>query len=252
MSLPGWIRELVLEEVAMRDIEFYAQVLGLVDPWFVDDVDLSIENRRVDICVSHHEGRLWACPKCQVELPVFDHAEERAWRHLDTGGFPTWLHACPPRVRCPTDGVRQVHLPWAEPRSRFTRAFERFAIDVMKETDISGASNILKASWDECWGIMERAVARGRAAKEHQVPALIGVDEKAARKGHFSGVSDPCGSVAGGGLLRGWCHTLWIPCATCRTVSHIGKFRADVACRADRHAGLLDGGRRRLAASPVR
>jgi hypothetical protein len=31
----------------MRDIEFYAQVLGLVDPWFVDDVDLSAENKRV-------------------------------------------------------------------------------------------------------------------------------------------------------------------------------------------------------------
>jgi len=171
-------------EAAMRDIEFYAQVLGLVDPWFVDDVDLSIENRRVDIVVSHHEGRLWACPKCGVELALYDHAEERAWRHLDTGGFPTWLHARPPRVNCPSDGVRQVHLPWAEPRSRFTTAFERFAIDVLKETDISGASNILKTSWDECWGIMERAVARGRAAKEHQVPALIGVDEKAARKGH--------------------------------------------------------------------
>jgi transposase len=168
----------------MRDIEFYAQVLGLVDPWFVDDVDLSIENRRVDITVSHHEGRLWPCPECEVELPLYDHAEMRAWRHLDTGGFPTWLHARPPRVKCPTHGVRQVRLPWADPRSRFTTAFERFAIDVMKETDISGAANILKTSWDECWGIMERAVARGRAAKEHQVPALIGVDEKAARKGH--------------------------------------------------------------------
>ena len=34
----------------MRDIEFYAQVLGLLDPWFVEDVDLSIEeSRRVDI-----------------------------------------------------------------------------------------------------------------------------------------------------------------------------------------------------------
>jgi transposase len=170
----------------MRDIEFYAQVLGLVDPWFVEDVDLSVENKRVDITVLHHEGRLWPCPKCQAELAIYDHADERVWRHLDTGGFPTWLHARPPRVKCPTDGVRQVDLPWAEPRSHFTRAFERFAIDVMKETDVSGAANILKASWDECWGIMSRAVARGRALKEHQVPALIGVDEKAARKGHSS------------------------------------------------------------------
>jgi transposase len=54
----------------------------------------------------------------------------------------------------------------------------------LKETDISGAANILKMTWDECWGIMERAVARGKMAKEHKLPALIGVDEKAARKGH--------------------------------------------------------------------
>jgi len=168
----------------MRDIEFYVQLLGLSDPWFVDDVDLSVENRRVDITVSHHEGRRWPCPECETELPVFDHAEMRAWRHLDTGGFPTWLHARPPRVKCAVDGVRQVRLPWAEPKSRFTTAFERFAIDVLQETDISGAANILKTSWDEAFGIMERAVARGRARKEHLVPAHIGVDEKAARKGH--------------------------------------------------------------------
>jgi hypothetical protein len=99
-----------------------------------------------DITVSHHEGRLWPCPECETELPVFDHAEMRALRHLDTGGFPTWLHARPPRVKCAVDGVRQVRLPWAEPKSRFTTAFERFAIDVLQETNISGAANMLKTS----------------------------------------------------------------------------------------------------------
>jgi transposase len=88
----------------MRDIEFYAQVFGLVNPWFVDDVDLSVEKKRVDITVSHHEGRMWPCLTCEVELPVFDHAEMRAWLHLDTGGFPTRLHARPPRVKCPPMG----------------------------------------------------------------------------------------------------------------------------------------------------
>jgi transposase len=168
----------------MRDIEFYAQVLGLTDPWFVTDVELSIEERRVEVFVSHEDGRLWECPQYGTELSVYDHSELRSWRHLDTGGLKTFLKARPPRVSCPTDGVRQVHLPWAEPKSRFTRGFERFAIDVLKETDISGAANILDTTWDACWGIMERAVARGQKAKKHQVPALIGVDEKAARKGH--------------------------------------------------------------------
>jgi transposase len=168
----------------MRDIEFYAQVLGLGDPWFVTDVELQVEPRRIDIFVSHEDGRLWRCPKCDRELPVYDHEQERSWRHLDTGGFPTYIKARPPRVACPQDGVHQVLLPWAEPKSRHTKAFERFCIDVLKETDISGAANILKMSWDQCFGIMERAVARGKARKESRVPALIGVDEKAARKGH--------------------------------------------------------------------
>jgi hypothetical protein len=79
--------------------------------------------------------------------------------------------------------VRQVHLPWAEPKSRHTKAFERFAIDVMKETDVKGAANILRCSWDEAWGIMERAMHRGLERKEHRLPALVGVDEKAIRKG---------------------------------------------------------------------
>ena len=184
MSLPEGPEAPGSEGAAMRDVEFYAQVLGLADPWFVEEVELSVKDKRVDIVVSHHEGRLWACPKCDTDLPLYDHSEMRAWRHLDTGGFRTFLHARPPRVSCHGDGILQVRLPWAEPRSRFTHAFERFAIDVMKETDVSGAAKILEISWDEGWGIMERAVARGKAAKKPQIPALIGVDEKAVRKGH--------------------------------------------------------------------
>jgi len=176
----------------MRDIELYAQLLSLEDPWFVDNVRLSVTERCVEVLLAHHEGRRWPCPTCGTELPLYDHAAERRWRHLDTGGFATFVLARPPRVQCPEHGVLHASLPWAEPKSRFTKAFERFAIDVMKETDVSGAANILKTSWDECWGIMERAVARGRARKEHRVPALVGVDEKAAREGQFSGVADLC------------------------------------------------------------
>jgi len=68
--------------------------------------------------------------------------------------------------------------------SRFTNLFERMAVDVLKECDVLGASRLLRTSWDETWHLMERAVARGQAVKELAAPALVGVDEKAAGRGH--------------------------------------------------------------------
>ena len=168
----------------MRDVELYRYVLGLQTPWTVSRVDLSVTEQRVDVWAEHADESRWPCPECGRELGLYDHAEERAWRHLDTCQFVTYLHARPPRVACPAHGVRQVRVPWAEPHARFTLLFERFAIDVLKECDIRGATRILRISWDEAWHLMERAVARGQRAKAPRVPTCLGVDEKAAAKGH--------------------------------------------------------------------
>ena len=168
----------------MRDTELYRQLLGLEPPWEVTRVELSTEEGRVDVWADHPRGTRWACPECARELPTHDHAGEREWRHLDSCGFLTYLHARPPRVECPDHGVRQARLPWADPMSRFTHLFERMAVDVLKECDVSGAGRILRTSWDETWQLMHRAVARGLALKEAGAPALVGVDEKAAGKGH--------------------------------------------------------------------
>ena len=147
-------------------------------------VSLDIKGRRVDVWAEHPEGQFWDCPECSKGLAVYDHAEERVWRHLDSCQCQTYLHARIPRVNCPEHGVRQVHVPWAEPKSRFTTMFERLAIDMLKECGVSGAADMLGISWDEGWRLMERAVARGQARKEEKALRRIGVDEKAAAKGH--------------------------------------------------------------------
>lgn len=168
----------------MRDTELYRKVLGLESPWRVSRVELSLEHRRVDVWTDHGRGERWPCPECGQEFPVYDHSEERSWRHLDTCQLRTFLHARAPRVRCPEHGVKQVEVPWAEVRSRFTALFECLAITVLQETHILGATRILGISWDEAWHLLERAVARGQAAKPARVCRRIGVDEKAAAKGH--------------------------------------------------------------------
>lgn len=167
----------------MRDTELYRHLLGLDAPWEVSRVQLSAEGGRIDVWVDHPKRTRFPCPECQVEVSVYDHAEEREWRHLDSCQFLTYLHARPPRISCATHGVLQVRLPWAEPMARFTILFERLAVDVLKECDVSGAGRLLRTSWDETWHLMERAVARGLRVKEPGAPVHLGVDEKSAGRG---------------------------------------------------------------------
>jgi len=169
----------------MKDTELYSQILGQTEPWFVETVELTTADARVDIHVEHGNGVRWTCPACGRELACRDHAEPRVWRHLDTCQFKTFLHARIPRVDCPEHGVVQVKVPWAESKGPFTLLMERLIIDVLTEcATVTGARRILRLTWGEAWGVMERAVRRGRERKQSQPARYLGVDEKAFRKGH--------------------------------------------------------------------
>jgi transposase len=169
----------------MQDTKLFETILGLRPPWHISRVVLDTKEQRVDLWAEHSAQARWPCPVCQQELACRDHAEERTWRHLDTCQFQTYLHACVPRVECPTHGVRQVAVPWAEARARFTALMERLVIDVILQcSTLSGACRLLRVSWDEARGVMARAVARGQARKKARCMRYVGVDEKAFRKGH--------------------------------------------------------------------
>jgi hypothetical protein len=71
-------------------------------------------------------------------------------------------------------------------------AFEKHAIETLLEADVLGATRLLRISWDEAWGVMERAVQRGLQAKKRRIIRHLGVDEKAvaARHQYVTLVSD--------------------------------------------------------------
>jgi transposase len=166
----------------MRDKQLFAKLLALPRPWTVNRV--ALEEARIDVWLGHRRRARFACPECGAVSPVYDHLPARSWRHLDHGGRLTWLQASVPRVACLFHGVRQVLLPWALPGARCTWAFEKHAIDTLLETDVLGASRLLRIGWHEAWGFMERAVERGMKAKKRRVIARLGVDEKAVARRH--------------------------------------------------------------------
>ncbi len=165
----------------MKDIQLYQQILGLVEPWRVESVSLKPKEGEIEVRVGFAET-IWGCPQCSQRMHIHDY-EERRWRHLDSCQFKTMIISRVPVVRCPTHGAQAVAVSWAEKYSRFSRLFERLAIDVMLECSIKGACEILRLSWDEADGIKQRAVKRGLARKEPVVMPRLCVDEKAMGNG---------------------------------------------------------------------
>jgi transposase len=163
--------------------EHYAKLLGLSLPWMVESVKLDIKKGEVSIEVEYDVFTEVSCPECGVKCTLYDHAESRTWRHLDTMQFRTLLTAKIPRSNCKEHGVKTISAPWTEPYSRYTLLFTRFAIDVIKACrSLSDASRLLGLSWDELQLIQERAVNRGLARRKEEKIEYLGIDEKSFKK----------------------------------------------------------------------
>jgi transposase len=167
----------------MRDKDLYARILGLTDPWFVEDVTLKEACNEVRISVGMRGPIVLVCPICQGQMTRHD-SRKRQWRHLDTCQYRTILEADVPRGRCEEHGVKQISVPWAEDRSRFTALFERLVIDWLMEAGQTPVARRMDLTWDEVHGIMNRAVRRGLERREATPVRKIGVDEKSFLKRH--------------------------------------------------------------------
>lgn len=103
---------------------------------------------------------------------------------MDTCQFQTIIEADVPRVNCPEHGICQVTVDWADQGSRFTALMESFVISWLQEASISAVARLLRLTWKEVDGVMQRAVKRGLKRRESLRPERIGVDETSFRKRH--------------------------------------------------------------------
>jgi transposase len=151
----------------MQDTALFAQLLGLRHPWKVHEITPDLDNKSIRVRIEWQKGEKGPCSVCQKPCQVYDHREERAWRHLDTMQFKTLLICPVPRVDCKVHGIKSLQVPWADMKGRFTMLFERFAIDVLQSAcNKNKAAGLLGLSWDEVHHIQERAVARGLARRK--------------------------------------------------------------------------------------
>jgi transposase len=126
----------------------------------------------------------YRCSACGARRVFPRGYQERTFHAVPIGGKPVAVVLPIPRVECPTCQVtRQVPLNFADPRRRYTRAFERYALELSRMMTIQDVAEHLQVSWDTIKDIqkryLEKRFRKPRLGKLKQ----IAIDEIALGKG---------------------------------------------------------------------
>jgi transposase len=180
----------------MKTEDFYDLLLHLNDNWEVREIAPNMRAKEIDIYVDY-VGKLAKDPDSQDMLPVYDHRENRRWRHLNTMEYKTWINCCVPRIKDSSGKVKTIEVPWAEDSARFTFLFERFAIDLLQATkNQRQTAALLDCGYNIVNRIMHRASERGMERRRKDYPIYhLSLDEKSFHRGHkyVTVLSDPLG-----------------------------------------------------------
>jgi transposase len=149
-----------------------------------EHVDSTFEHGQIRLTIRHKRASC-RCSACRC-WNVIRHGEQtRTLRTVPLGGKPVLLDVAVPRVECRACGLtRQVRLSFAEPRYGYTRAFERYVLDLSKAMTIKDVAAHLNVGWDTVKDIQKRDLRhrfkRPRLGKLKQ----IAIDEISIGHGH--------------------------------------------------------------------
>jgi len=163
----------------MKDTQLYEQLLSLEPPWKVSEVQIDDNLEEIHVKITYNSTKAH-CPECGKLCSLYDHREQRRWRHLDICQMKTILICRVPRLDCPEHGKLTLPVPWSRPHSRFTLLFERLAIDLLRNFKKQyRVSDQLRISFDQLNRIMQQAVERGLERRDTgELIEHIGIDEK--------------------------------------------------------------------------
>jgi len=110
---------------------------------------------------------------------------ERTFRMVPIGCKPTFVQLKVPRVLCLACGtVRQVKIAFADPRKHYTRAFERYVLELSQHMTILDVARHLDISWDTVKEIQAQSLQRRFGKPKLRKLKQIAIDEIAIGKGH--------------------------------------------------------------------
>ena len=137
------------------------------------------------ICDVEPATEIARCGGCGRQVRhIHDRRPVRSWRHLDVCGMTVHLRYAPRRVRCCRCGVTTEMVPWAEPQSWFTHAFEQMVGYLAQHAAKTVVSTMMRVAWRTVGAIIGRVVERALPSERLAGLRRIGIDELSYRKHH--------------------------------------------------------------------
>jgi transposase len=147
-------------------------------------VSTSYSDGRVTFRIRQPRDRL-GCPACGSDHVWAQGSVTRTFRSVPIGSKPVHIEFAVPRVLCfACLHVRQVKLHFADPRKSYTRAFERYALDLSRHMTIKAVAQHLRVSWDTIKDIQATSLQRRFGTPKLGQLKQIAIDEIAVGKGH--------------------------------------------------------------------
>jgi transposase len=144
----------------------------------------SVENGRGVITIQAKRENL-KCSHCGSSKVICHGVVERDFKHLPVGNKPTILRVGIPRVECLDCSLwRQVDVAFAEARRTYTRAFERYVLDLSQDMTIGDIARHLRVGWDMIKDIQKRNLQRRFRKPKLKHLKEIAIDEICIGRGH--------------------------------------------------------------------
>jgi len=147
-------------------------------------VSANFQGGQVTFRVEQRRDRLH-CPDCGCDDVWVRGHKERTFRTIPIGSKPAWVTLDVARIWCPDcDTVRQVKIGFADPKKRYTRSFERYALELSRHLTIQDVARHLQVSWDTIKEIQAKNLQRRFGKSKLHKLQQIAIDEIAVGKGH--------------------------------------------------------------------
>lgn len=167
----------------MEPKQLFSAALGLSEPWFIDSLTFSPEEKRLDIHIDFRRGATFPMPGHSGLHKAYD-TTEKVWRHLNFFQHECFLHCRTPRVKMDSGQVLLVDPPWAGKSQGFTLLFEALLMQLLTAMPVAEVGRIVGVSDDKLWRMLEMYVDLARTQEDFSEVKSLGIDETSRRKGH--------------------------------------------------------------------